>query len=162
MKQLSKQSNTYDFATRIIPLGKNNMTIGGINNHINYLEDFSYSSKLITAVWVNEDIDVAEKLKAAAQDYLQIVCQPRASYKVKLTDLGNDVAVGDNIILVDKIKKIKQKQRVVKIVKYPLAPEKSSIEISNLQVDLIQSILKNQADTKKEINYLKKLYSNNS
>lgn len=159
MKQLVKQSNTYDFATRIIPIGKNGLKIGGVNNSINYLENFSYCSKLITAVWVNEDIDVAEKLKAAGQDYLNMVCQPRASYKVKLTDLNDNLAVGDSILLIDKIKRIKQQQRVVKIIKYPLAPEKSIVEISNLQVDLIQSLLKNQADTKKEIDYLKKLYT---
>jgi hypothetical protein len=34
---------------------------------------------------------------------------PRASYQVKLTDLGEAVAIGDTIILVDKIKQIKQK-----------------------------------------------------
>jgi hypothetical protein len=34
---------------------------------------------------------------------------PRASYQVKLTDLGETVAIGDTIILVDKIKQIKQK-----------------------------------------------------
>jgi hypothetical protein len=34
---------------------------------------------------------------------------PRASYQVKLTDLGETVKIGDTIILVDKIKQIKQK-----------------------------------------------------
>ena len=160
LKQLSKQSNTYDFATRLIPLGKDNLTIRGVNGNVLYLENFSYCNKIITAVWQNEDIDVAEKLKSAGLDYLNEICQPRASYKLKLTDLGNTVEIGDNILLVDKIKNIKQKQRVVKIVRYPLAPEKSTLEISNLQVDLIQSILKNQRDTQKEISYLKNLYKN--
>lgn len=160
LKQLSKQSNTYDFATRIIPIGKDGLTIRSINGGKTFLENFSYSNKIITAVWINEDIDVSEKLKAAAEDHLNEICQPRASYKLKLTDLGNDVEIGDNILLVDKIKNIKQKQRVVKITRYPLAPEKSTLEISNLQIDLIQSILKNQADTQKQLSYLKNLYKN--
>ena len=160
LKQLSKQSNTYDFATRVIPIGKDGLTIRSINGNKTFLENFSYSDKIITTVWINEDIDVSEKLKAAAEDYLNEICQPRASYKLKLTDLGTTVGIGDNILLVDKIKNIKQKQRVVKIIRYPLAPEKSILEISNLQIDLVQSILKNQADTQKQLSYLKNLYKN--
>jgi len=37
------------------------------------------------------------------------------------------VGLGDKVILVDKIKRIKQEQRVVKITRYLREPEKSSV-----------------------------------
>jgi hypothetical protein len=51
---------------------------------------------------------------------------------LKLSDLGSSVALGDEILLVDKLKRIKQKQRVVKIIKFADAPENDSLELSNL------------------------------
>ena len=61
-------------------------------------------------------------------------------------------------MIVDNIKRIKQKQRVVKITRYPFSPERDTIEISNLQPDFIHSYVKGNKETKKEIDYLKKLY----
>ena len=44
----------------------------------------------------------------------------------------NGETKSDIIYIVDKIKQIKQKQRVVKIVRYLREPERSSVEISNV------------------------------
>lgn len=159
LKQLIKQSSTYDYATVIFPLGKNGLTIANINNGKEYLEDYSYSNKAIEKYFIDEDIDVAEILKMKAEEYLANSCVPRASYKLQLASLGDDVALGDIIYLVDKIKHIKQKQRVVKIVRYLREPERSSVEISNLQIDFARTFVEGQKEIKKEITYLKKLYT---
>lgn len=159
LKQLSKQATAYDYATVLYPVGKDGLLISDVNNGKPYLENFSYSNKYIEKVFIDEKIEVAEILKQKAEEYLEEIAVPRASYKIKLTDLGTSVAIGDTIMIVDKIKRIKQKQRVVKIKKYPFAPEKDTIEISNLQPDFIHSYVKGSKETKKEIEYLKKLYS---
>lgn len=159
LKRLTKQSSTYDYATVIFPLGKNGLTIANINNGKEYLEDYSYSNKAIEKYFIDEDIEVAEILKMKAEEYLANACVPRASYKLQLASLGDDVALGDVIYLVDKIKRIKQKQRVVKIVRYLREPERSSVEISNLQIDFARTFVEGQKEVKKEIAYLKKLYT---
>lgn len=159
LKQLIKQSSTYDYATVIFPLGKNGLTIANVNNGREYLEDYSYSNKAIEKYFIDEDIEVAEILKMKAEEYLANSCVPRASYKLQLASLGDDVALGDVIYLVDKIKRIKQKQRVVKIVRYLREPERSSVEISNLQIDFARTFVEGQKEVKKEIAYLKKLYT---
>lgn len=160
LKKLTKQSSTYDYATVIFPFGKDGLTIANINNGKEYLEDYSYSNKAIEKYFIDEDIEVAEILKMKAEEYLANSCVPRASYKLQLASLGNDVALGDVIYLVDKIKRIKQKQRVVKIVRYLREPERSSVEISNLQIDFARTFVEGQKEIKKEISYLKKLYAN--
>ena len=159
LKRLTKQSSTYDYATVIVPLGKNGLTIANVNNGKDYLEDYSYTNKTIEKYFIDDEIEVAEILKMKAEDYLANACVPRASYKLQLASLGDNVALGDVIYLVDKIKRIKQKQRVVKIVRYLREPERSSVEISNLQIDFARTFIEGQKEVKKEIAYLKKLYT---
>lgn len=160
LKNLKKQSSTYDYATVLFPIGKDGLTIEHINNGLSFIENHTYSDKYIEKIWVNEDYDVAEKLKAAAEIYLDSIAQPKASYKLKLSDLGASVAIGDEIMLVDKLKRIKQKQRVVKIVRYWDAPELDSVEISNLQEDFARTFINEQKRIYKEIEYIKQVISN--
>lgn len=160
LKQLAKQSSSYDYATVLYPYGKDGLTIRTINDDKIYLENFSYSNKFIEKIFIDEDIDVPEKLKQKAEEYLEEISMPRASYKLFLSDLKDNIEVGDNIVLVDKIKQIKQKQRVVKIIRYLREPERSSVEISNLQADFARDFVRGQLEMKKEIQYLKNLYKN--
>lgn len=157
LKKLVKQSSTYDFATVLFPIGKDGITIESINNGKQFIENFNYSNKYIEKIWVNEDYDVAEKLMAAAEIYLDKISQPQASYKLKLSSLGDSVALGDAIMLVDNLKRIKQKQRVVKIVRYADSPERDSVEISNLQEDFARTFVNEQKKVRKEIAYVKSL-----
>lgn len=160
LKNLKKQSSTYDYATVLIPIGKDGLTIMDINNGKQFLEDFSYSNKYIEKIWINEDYDIAEHLKAAAEIHLAEIAQPKASYKLKLSDLGEDVGLGDTVVLVDKIKRIKQEQRVVKITRYLREPEKSSVQISNLQEDFARDFVKQQKKLQKKIDYLTSVVNN--
>ena len=98
----------------------------------------------------------ADRLKAKAEKYLAENCMPKASYKLQLSELGKEVGLGDTIQLVDKLKRIKQKQRVVKIVRYPQEPERDNIEISNLQADFARDFVKQQKEMRKELDAIKK------
>lgn len=155
LKTLKKQSSTYDFATVLYPVGKDGLTIRDINNGHEFIDNYTYSDKYIEKIWINEDYDVAEKLKAAAEIYLDSIAQPKASYKLALSDIGPNVQLGDEILLVDKIKRIKQKQRVVKIIRYEEEPEKSQIELSNLQEDFARNFVKQQKRIEKQLAYVR-------
>ena len=159
LKQLKKNSNTYDYATVLYPFGKDGLTIVNVNNGKNYLENFDYTNKYIQKVWVDESIDVPEILKKKATDYLNEISKPKASYQLLVSEIGWDVSVGDTIILVDKIKNIRQEQRVVKIVNYPKAPEKSKLEISNLTSNFFDMFIKGQKRTDNNIRYVRSLLS---
>lgn len=160
LKLLKKQSNTYDYATVLYPYGKNGLTIAVVNNDKNYLENFTYSNKYIEKVWIDEDIEVADILKRKAENYLNQIAMPRASYKLTLSKLGNSVSIGDAVMIVDKIKRIKQYQRVVKIVRYPYESERDTVEISNLQVDFARTFVNSQKKIEKELKYIKGKISN--
>ena len=156
LKLLSKQGQSYDYITVIYPIGKDGLTIGTVNNGVNLLENYQYSNKYKPLYWIQEDIEFTEQLKIAAQAYLDYYSMPIVSYSLELSALPPETQIGDNIILVDKIKRIKQKQRVVKIERYPHNPERDKVEISNQIVNFAEVFTRYNSDYRKQIAYIKK------
>ena len=89
---------------------------------------------------------------------MQELSKPRKSYSADVIDLANlnpkyknilDYKLGDTITLISKDKKIREKQRIVKIVEYPDEPERNSCEIANTTLDFIdiQKEFQDTADT---------------
>ena len=157
LKLLKKYSNTYDYATVLYPFGKDGLTISNVNDGKIYLENYSYTSKYIQKIWIDETIEVPEILKKKATDYLNEISQPKASYKLAVSEIGDNVSIGDEITIVDKIKQIKQTQRVVKIIRYPEAPEKSQLEINNLTTNFYDMFIKGNKRTENDIKYVREL-----
>ena len=151
LKNLVKQSSSYDYFTVLYPIGKNGLTIGFINNNQDFLSNFTYTNKHIEKYVYYDDVTQLEILKSKGEKLLEENCAPKASYKLYLSDLGDKIQLGDTIYLADKLKHIKQKQRVVKIIRYPESPEKDTVEISNLQVDFARDFVKSQKRIEKEI-----------
>ena len=159
LKQLKKQSNTYEYYTVLYPYGKDGLNISEINGGKKYLSDYTYSNKQIEKVLVDESLEYVEDVLRWGQGMLEEHSQPKSSYQLKLMDIG-DVGLGDTIILVDKLKRIKQKQRVVKIVKWPFEPEKSTLDISNIQIDFSQQWKNQQKKWKDDIEYIRNVIKN--
>lgn len=157
LKLLKKHSQTYDYATVLYPFGKDGLTIANVNNGKNYLEDYSYSNKYIQKIMVDETIEIPELLMKKAQDYLNEIAQPKASYELLVSEVGEDVGIGDTITIVDKIKHLRQSQRVVKIVRYPKAPEKSKLEVNNLTTNFYDLFIKGQKRTDNDIRYVREV-----
>ena len=156
LKLLNQQGNTYDYITVIYPIGKDGITIGPVNNGSNILENYQYSNKYKAIFWVQDDIEHMDQLKMAAQAYLDYYSMPIVSYNLELSALPEETQLGDNIILVDKIKRTKQRQRVVKLIKYPYTPEKDKVELSNQIVNFAETFTKFNSDYNKQIEYIKK------
>lgn len=150
LKALDIESNSYDFYTKIIAIGKENIKIE--------VENFQYSNKVKTLIWKDERYTVLENLREDATAKLQELSKPRKSYSADVIDLANlnpkyknilDYKLGDTITLISKDKKIREKQRIVKITDYPDEPERNSCEIANTTLDFIdiQKEFQDTADT---------------
>lgn len=156
LKQLGRQGHSYDFATVLYPIGKDGLTIAAVNNGKTFIENFSYCNKRLEKYWVQDEIEYPDELKRAAEEYLAYISTPIVSYSVELSSLPNGIEIGDTILLIDKIKRIKQKQRVIKIVEYPFNPEKDKVELSNQVVNFADTFIKFNTDYKKQIAYIRK------
>jgi phage minor structural protein len=130
LKSLNISSDSYDYVTRLIPLGKDGLTIEEINNGKKYVENYQYSNKIIYATWEDNRYTVVENLKEDAISKLEELSKPYKSYEADVVDLRG-ANLGDTITLISKENGVKEKQRVVKITEYPDEPWNNKVEIAN-------------------------------
>ena len=139
LKELEAQGTTYDFITRLIPLGEKNLDITSVNGGLNYIDNNKYSNKIITGYWRTKQYTDPQALKDDAIIRLNKYSQPVTAYSAKVIDLAKanpkysilSYGLGDIVTLVDKIKGINTKVRIVKSTEYLLEPEKNEVEIAN-------------------------------
>lgn len=55
--------------TRLYPVGAHGLTIGDVNGGKNYVENFSYTDRVICKVWKDERYEIPEHLMAAARPW---------------------------------------------------------------------------------------------
>lgn len=139
LKKLSRKEDSYDYYTRIIPIGANDLKIDKVNDGKNYLENYQYSNKNRTYIWKDESYTDAQALKEDAELKLQDLSRPIESYSVTVSDLAKqkkqysamEYHAGDKIWLIDSMTRTRVKQRIVKMAEYPQEPDKNTCEIAN-------------------------------
>ncbi|WP_195948104.1 phage tail spike protein [Paraclostridium bifermentans] len=140
LKNLAIQGNSYNFFTRIIPIGKDDLRISSINNGKDYLENYQYSNKVKTYYWIDERYTIVENLKEDAAAKLDEISKPYRAYVADIINLAKlndkykdilDFKLGDTVHLISKDNKFRDKQRIVKIIEHPDEHELDSVEIAN-------------------------------
>ena len=148
LKSIDIQSNSTDFYTRILPLGKDGLTIESVAGS-KIIENYTYSNKKKTYIWKDERYTNAQSLYDDAVEKLNELAQPYIAYSCNLIDLGQSCEIGDVITLIDKYTHTRIKQRIVKLKCYPENPDNNTCEISNLKLTFSEYVQKynNAADT---------------
>lgn len=109
-----------DFATRIYPYGKrdeeglNPLTIASVNDGKEYLEDTTFTNRIISVGWSDERYTVPEDLKAAALLKLSELSVPKRSYTCEVRSLGENIYMYQIITLIDKRHNTRVNHRIVK------------------------------------------------
>ncbi len=142
LKSVGQQAQTTDFYTRIIPVGKDGLTIEAINGGKKYLEDHTYSPKVKTYYWKDERYTVPESLMEDAREKLYDLAHPVVAYTCDVLDLAKvsrkysilQFGIGDTVLIIDKYTKIRVQQRIVKMTEYLDNPDKNTCEISNVKL----------------------------
>jgi phage minor structural protein len=139
LRKLTLKTDTYDFYTRIYPMGKDGITpFEAIGKP--YIDNFQYSTKVKAYVWKDERYTVTTNLIEDAKAKLEEMSKPYRAFTADVVDLARksknykeilSYGIGDTITLISKKTRIKEKQRIVKITEYPENPEKNTVEISN-------------------------------
>lgn len=155
LRKLTLSGDTYDFYTRIIPVGKDGLKITSVNDGKEYIDNFQYSKKIIPYIWQDTSYEDATALMEDATEKLKDLSIPKKSYTVDVRDLAYRSAeysileynLGDTITLIDRKTGIRDTQRITKIVEYPGDPDKNTCDIANTRetFDEIQSRLKEAA-----------------
>lgn len=161
LKRITKETDSYDYYTRIIPVGADGLTIEGVNGGKNYLENYQYSNKILTYIWKDESYTDAKALMEDAELKLQEMSAPVETYSCDIIDLARQrkdysilsYSLGDEIRLINRETRTLTRRRITKITEYPENPEKNSCEFSNVTMTFteMQEKLKKASDI---INYV--------
>lgn len=140
LSELEVQGSSYDFITRLIPLGAKDLDITTVNGGLKYIDNHEYSSKVVIGYWRTKQYTDPQALKEDAAIRLAKYSKPVIAYNAKVIDLAKcspdkygilDYSLGDTITLIDKEKDINTKVKIVKTTEYLSEPEKNEVEIAS-------------------------------
>lgn len=123
-----------DLYTRLYPIGKDGLRIEG-----DYVENLTYTTQVICAIWKDSRYTDAAELKADAQKRVDAASQPVRSWKLSIVDLHRlnpqkwpDMGVDlfTKLRLVDENKGFSAVVQVKEDNVYPYYPEKNEITAS--------------------------------
>ncbi|MFA6308632.1 MAG: prophage endopeptidase tail family protein [Clostridia bacterium] len=161
LREISVQNNSYDFCTMLIPKGANGLNITGAGSISipgrpmlrhpagqNYLLDTTNSNKIILDFWENTNCTlVSDLMNDAAQVLISRSKLTAPSYKISIADLSKQSGysilsyeLGDIVTLLASSKGVNDKQRIVKLEKYPDEPELNQCEIASVPQSLVNMI----------------------
>ncbi|WP_300386238.1 phage tail spike protein, partial [Clostridium sp.] len=152
LKDLNIQRNSYDFYTKILAIGKDDLKVT--------VENYQYSNKRKTLIWKDERYTDINSLREDATLKLNELSKPYRAYKADVIDLAKlnnkyknilDYELGDTITLLSKENGIKEKQRIVKTIEYPSEPDKNTVEIANTILSF-EEVQKEFQDTTEVVN----------
>lgn len=141
MTELGYNGDSSNFVTRVYAYGKDGLTFASINDGKEYVENITYSNKIVSYVIIDERYTVKANLLAYANQVLAEKCFPVKSYTCKIQNLNADIWLYKVVTIVDKDRKLKVEHQCVKYREYN-DHSLDSITLST-QSPSIESIIKN-------------------
>ena len=142
LKENSYKGKSTGFATRLYAYGKDGLTFESINNGKPYIDDNTYSSRIVCAYWKDERYTVAQNLLDDARAKLAGMAVPQRSFDCSVVDLAKtnpgkyselDFKLFSFVGLIDQTRSgAKIEHQVVELWRYPFYPEKNKVVLSTV------------------------------
>lgn len=142
LTDLNFKGSSSKLVTRLYAYGKDGLSISSVNNNCDYIENHSYTDKIISYVWRDERYTNAQALYDDAVVKLANMAQPEQSYTCKVIDLAKaqpdiykdilSYSLYDVVTLIDRNRKKKQNYRIVEIKEYPAKPILNTVTLSSI------------------------------
>ena len=142
LKKTEYKGKSTGFATRLYAYGKDDLSIASVNSGLPYVDNHTYSDRIVCAYWKDERYTVAENLKAAAQERLAELAVPSRSFECDVVDLAKtnpekyselDFVMFSVVSLIDQTR---SGQKIDHIVVerwiYPNAPQNNKVILSTV------------------------------
>lgn len=165
LKSVNFKGKSSGFATRLYAKGKDSLTFAYINGGKDYVEDFSYSDKVISVYWKDERYTIAENLLADAKKRLKSMAVPQQSYTCGVMDLARaresqegkndniysflEFKLYQNVVLLDRRRNRRITHTVAGIKRYPKYPEKNEVTLSTVAPSIQNSVKSIQTQMEK-------------
>lgn len=139
MKSMVWEPDTTNIATRIIPVGKDNLNISSVNNNVDYLENTDAVSQygIVEQVVKFDDIEDANVLKQKGQEKLTEMSKAEVKLSVEAYDLstiGVDASsfyISDNVNVQNPVINFNDNFRVIEKTTDLLQPHQITLTFAN-------------------------------
>ena len=154
LKELTFKGSSSGFATRLYAYGKDGLSFAKINNGKEYIDNNSYSDKVIAIVWRDERYTKAESLLVDAQEKLKELAVPERSYVCEIIDLARlnkieysefYIRLNSVITLIDRRRNKRLEHTVVEIKEYPNEPLNNTVTLSTSPEKISRKLIDNTA-----------------
>ena len=149
LRQLDIAGNSSTFCTRLRAKGADGMTFADINDGKDYVENYTYSNKIIygTAI-VDERFNDKQSLKDYAQATLDAIAVPAVSYECDVVDVAamdsdysfQQLQMHKSVWLLDKKFNTRVAHRVVEYCIYPDDASKNKVTLSTVTPSLQSAV----------------------
>lgn len=141
LRQLDIAGDSSNFCTRLRAKGKDGLTFADINNGKDYVEDYTYSSKVIYGQMIEDErFTSASSLKEYAAAKLAEMAVPTVSYECDVVDVAAydsdysflKIKMHKAIWLLDKRRNTRIQHRVVAYERHPANPENNKVTLATV------------------------------
>lgn len=142
LTELNFKGSSSGLVTKLYAYGKDGLTFAGINNGKEYVENHSYTDKVIVDVWRDERYTNAQSLYDDTVVKLAAVAVPERSYTCKVVDLAKtnpsvysgilDYDLYDVVTLIDRNRKTRINHRIVEVKEYPADSTLNTVTLSTV------------------------------
>ena len=149
LRQLDIAGDSSNFCTRIRAEGKDGMTFSDINNGKDYVENYSYSSKIIYGEKIVDNrFTDKQSLLEYAQSKLDAMAVPSLSYECDVVDVASydgeysflELKMHKAVWLLDKKRNMRIQHRVVAYERHPANPENNKVTLATVLITLQQAV----------------------
>lgn len=142
LTELNFKGSSSGLVTKLYVYGKDGLTFASINGGKDYIENHTYTEKVIVGAWRDERYTDKQSLLDDAVVKLAALAVPERSYSCKVVDLAKtNPSVYDGILnydlydvvtLIDRNRKTRINHRIVEVKEYPAAPTLNTVTLSTV------------------------------
>lgn len=149
MTELGYNGDSTNFITRVYAYGKDGLTFADINDDKEYVENASYSDKVINYVLIDERYTIKANLLQYAQKVLNEKCQPVKSYTCSIKNFEGSIWLYKVVTIIDQRRKTRVEHQCVKYREY----NNHSLDVITLssQSPSIEKIVSDNAKTTNDL-----------
>ena len=149
LRQLDIAGDSSNFCTRIRAEGANGITFASINDGKDYVENYSYSSKIVYGEKIVDNrFTDAQSLMEYAQSKIDAMAVPSLSYECDVVDVASydgeysflELKMHKAVWLLDKKRNMRIQHRVVAYERHPANPENNKVTLATVLITLQQAV----------------------
>jgi phage minor structural protein len=142
LSELTFKGSSSSLITKLYAYGKDGLSIASVNGGKEYIENYSYTNKVVADVWRDERYTDAQSLYDDAVVKLATLAVPERSYTCKVIDLAktNPETYGklltydlyDVVTLIDRNRQTRIDHRIVEVKEYPANHTLDTVTLSTI------------------------------